>query len=389
MHLHTLHIEHTVLLAVYAVLTVANTRLQRGMAGARYFELYSVLALFGAGAVMLRGSIPDFLSVTAGNICVLAAYAALHGSMAKLFHLRRRQTTLLFLWLLLASLCMVWWGSVRPDTPTRLFAYSLFLGGEQLYLGVLLLSGSRERQRLSWMLAVFLLALAAVNLVRLGAVLFGHVPQNYLQSGSVLSAVVLANTSLQCGVMVAYVWMTAALLRGDLERRASTDPLTGLLNRRALEIAAEHAVQAINRGNGVFATVVMDLDGYKKLNDRLGHAAGDQALQAVSQCVQNQLRDTDFLARSGGDEFVLLLPRATGQEATEIAERLRGCVEALDLELSDPSAGITASFGVAEAVPGETWVQLLARCDGALYAAKHHGGNSVFLRAPEAQLTLQ
>lgn len=378
MHLHTLHIEHSVLLAVFTLLTAVNARLQRHLPGVRYFVLYNVLALFGSLAVTLRGSIPDLLSITIGNVLVLAAYLALYESMSQLFGLRSRLRLVPASLLLVGAAAMGWWGSIRPDTPRRLLAYSLFLGAEQLFVAITLLRARRETRQLSWMVSGILLTLAAANGVRLGAVIFGDVPQNYLQSGPMLAAVILLNTCLQCGLMLAYVWMTAALLRRDLEVRASTDPLTGLLNRRALYAAAAQAVAAINEGKGVFAAAVLDLDKYKELNDRLGHVAGDHALQAVSHCLKRELRSSDMIARTGGDEFVLLLPRTPGKEAAQLAERLRQCLQGLDLALSDSTAEITGSFGVAEAVPGESWEDLLERCDGALYAAKHSGGNAVF-----------
>ncbi len=389
MHLHTLHIEHSVLLGVFTLLTAVNARLQRHLPGVRYFVLYNVLALLGSLAVTLRGETHNAISITAGNILVLAAYVALYKSMSQLFGLRRRLMLVPVALLLAGAAAMVWWGSIRPDTPRRLVAYGLFLGGEQLFVAFALLCGRRETRQLSWMLSGILLTLAASSGICLGAVWFGNAPQDYLQSGPIVATVVLLNTCLQCGLMLSYVWMTAALLRHDLEVRASTDPLTGLQNRRALDTAAAQAVSAINEGKGIFAAVVLDLDKYKELNDRLGHVAGDHALQAVSQCLKRELRTTDLVARTGGDEFVLLLPRTPGKEAALIAERLRSCLEQLDLGLSNPLAGLTGSFGVAEAVPGESWEQLLERCDGALYAAKHSGGNAVFSHRARRPMELE
>lgn len=389
MHLHTLHIEHSVLLAVFTLLTAVNARLQRNLPGVRYFVLYNVLALLGSLAVTFRGAIPNVLSITTGNILVLAAYVSLYQSMSELFGFRRRLLLPLLTLLVIGSALMVWSGSLHPDTTTRLLAFSLFLGGEQLFVAFALLCARRETRQLSWILCGILLALATANGLRLGAIVTRGVPQDYLQSGPVLSAVVLLNTCLQCGLMLAYVWMTAAMLRRDLEVRASTDPLTGLLNRRALDTAAAQAVTAVNEGKGTFSAVVLDLDKYKELNDRLGHVAGDHALQAVGQCLQRELRVTDRVARLGGDEFVLLLPRTPGKEATMIAERLRSCLQELKFGRTGPVAQLTGSFGVAEAVPGESWEQLLERCDGALYAAKHGGGNAVFWPGVTRQMELE
>ncbi len=384
MQLHTLHIEHSVLLAVFTLLTAVNARLQRHLPGVQGFAFYNLLALLGSLSVTLRAEMPQALFVTVGSICEFAAYVALFQCMSQMFGFRRRLLLLLGAWFLLGCAMVVWCGGIRPDTAERLLAHSIFLAGEQVFVAAVLLSGKREVRGLSWMPSAILLALAAFNLIRLGMVAVRGVPINYLQSGSTLAGiVVLSHTCLQCGLMLAFVWMTAALLRRDLEIRASTDPLTGLLNRRALDTAALQAVDAIGAGKGVFAVVLLDLDMYKPLNDRFGHAAGDLALQAVSRCLQRELRTTDLIARPGGDEFVLLLRRTPGKEAVCIADRLRDCLEALDLGLGDPTARITGSFGVAQAVPGEGWEQLLERCDCALYAAKRSGGNAVYSHGVE------
>ncbi len=377
MHLHTLHIEHVYLLSVYTLLTVANTRLHRGMRGVHFFVLYSALALLGGIAVVMRGSIPDFLSVVVGNICVLAAYSALYVSMSRLFDLSRRQDLLAGIWLAAGVITMVWAGSVHPNTGVRLLAYSAVLAAQQMQLAALLFFGDRARRRTSWMLGSMLAALAIANLYRIGTVLVGGAPQDYRQSGPALAAVVLANSCLQCGVMVAYVWMTAAILRKRLEVQASTDPLTGLLNRRALETIAERQIRSLRAGNAVFSAIQIDLDRYKPINDRLGHAAGDQALRAAAICLRACLRSGDTLARTGGDEFVALLPRTRADTATEIAERMRACLAELDLGLEDRSVRISGSFGVAQGSAAEEWDQVISHCDKALYRAKRQGGNAV------------
>ena len=388
MHLHTLHIEHVYLLSVYTLLTLANTRLHRGMRGVHFFVLYSVLALLGGVAVVLRGAIPDFLSVVIGNVFVIAAYFALYVSMSRLFELSRRQDMLAGAWLTAGIATMVWSGSVHPNTGIRLLAYSAVLAAQQMQLASLLLFGDRARRRMSWMLGGMLIALGIANLYRIGTVLMQGAPQDYRQSGPALAAVVLANSCLQCGVMVAYVWMTAAMLRKRLEVQASTDPLTGLLNRRALEEIAEGQVRSLHAGNAVFCAIQIDLDRYKPINARLGHAAGDQALRAAAVCLRACLRSGDTLARTGGDEFVALLPRTSVGLAVSIAERMRSCLAALDLGLEDQSVHISGSFGVAEASTTDEWDQVVFHCDKALYRAKRQGGNAVRCHMNEDRLEI-
>ena len=254
MVLHTLQVEHASLLLVYTLLTIGNARLQNGMRGVKLFVLYNALALMGAVAVLLRGSIPDFVSIVLGNVFVLGGYTALYGSMHSLFPFHRRQHVLAASWLALGIISNVWLGQVHPSTGPRLLAYSAVLALQQFQLAALLLLRSGRERRLAWMPGTFLVALGVANLIRIGTVCSQGAPADYRAAGQGLAAIVLANACLQCGLMVAYVWMTAAQLRQDLEFQANTDPLTGLLNRRALETAAARQLGILGRGTNFCAS---------------------------------------------------------------------------------------------------------------------------------------
>lgn len=376
MVLHTLQIEHTYLLLVYTLLALANARLQKGMQGVNLFVLYNALALLGSVAVVMRGDIPDFLSIVVGNVCVMAGYTALYASLNRFFPFPRKQHAVALGWLSVGVVSMVWLGAWHPDTGGRLLLFSAVLGLQQLHLAALLLFGPGTRRRLSWMPITFLLAMAVANAVRVTAVLRSGAPADYRAAGPILAAIVLANACLQCGLMVSYVWMTAAQLRGDLERLANADPLTGLLNRRALETAALHRVKALSEAS-VFSVILLDLDCYKPINDRLGHAAGDQALIAVAQLLSRELGHRGSVARTGGDEFMALLPGASAEQAMVLAEEIRLLLKQSDLGLGKQDVRVTGSFGVAEAVHGQSWDELCRRCDRALYVVKGQGGNAV------------
>ena len=376
MVLKTLQVEHVCLLLVYTLLTLGNARLQKGMRGVKLFILYNALACAGAGAVLLRGSLPNFLSIVVGNVCVLGCYTALYGSMHRLFGFSRKQHVLAATWLCLGVVSMVWLGWWQPATGPRLFVYSAVLACQQMQLAGLLLLFSGEGRRLSWMPGTFLMALAVANIVRMGMIASQGAPADYRDAGPGLAGIVLVNACLQCGLMVSYVWMAAARLRRDLEVQANTDPLTGLLNRRALETAAQRQMSSL-AGPTKFSAILLDLDTYKPINDRLGHAAGDQALVAVARFLRQGLRAGDVVARTGGDEFMALLPQVPVEQAMDVAEELRASLAKLDLGVSDTEVRVTGSFGVAERRSEESWDDVCSRCDCALYAAKAEGGNAV------------
>lgn len=171
---------------------------------------------------------------------------------------------------------------------------------------------------------------------------------------------------------------TAQRREAELRRLAETDPLTGVLNRRAFDDEAASAC-ALARAQGVpFAVVALDLDGFKPLNDRYGHAAGDAALRAMADTARRDLRAGDLIGRLGGDEFAIALPGADTALAQRIAERLRQSFTRLRVRHGREHLRFTASFGVAAStLPGESFAQTLARADAALYRAKNAGRDRV------------
>ncbi len=383
MDIHTLHIEHAVLLVFLTLLTVANSRLSRGTKGIHWFTFYSLCALLGALAVALRGQIPGFISIVGGDLFVVAGYLFLFLSLADHFGFKTYHYYLQSFMLLVAVVTMLQYGYIYPDTKDRLIAYSIVLVCQQAHIVLLIFRKENDTLRIAGRtMALMLAGLAFSNFIRVVGVLYQGAPSNYLHAGPFLAWILIANSGLQCGAMVAYVWMTAALLRHDLHVQATTDPLTGLLNRRAMEVAAEREIAARKQAHTQLSAMVIDLDGFKQINDTYGHNCGDATLIAVASCLQRGLRKNDLLARVGGDEFAVLLPQTTLEEALEVAGRLRHSIEDLEIVYGQIQTKVTASFGLAQAQSSvSSWDNLVISCDKSLYAVKRTGGNRVTLEA--------
>jgi diguanylate cyclase (GGDEF)-like protein/PAS domain S-box-containing protein len=163
-------------------------------------------------------------------------------------------------------------------------------------------------------------------------------------------------------------------LEARLEHLASTDELTGVVNRRRLFELAKADLDRAERYGRPFSVAMIDVDHFKKLNDEHGHAAGDSALRALVGIVAPVLRKVDVLGRYGGEEFLLLLAETDAEGASEVAERVRAAIEA---ESGSHGHAITVSVGVAQRFEAEGLDALLRRADGALYAAKQAGRNRV------------
>ncbi len=159
----------------------------------------------------------------------------------------------------------------------------------------------------------------------------------------------------------------------DLSTR---DQLTGILNRYGFE----QAVQKLYPDNEATSAslVLMDIDHFKRVNDRRGHNVGDQVISRVAELVYQYTRNQDALCRWGGEEFLLLCPHTSADQAFALAEKIRQIVFETDFDADKPLT-VTASFGVCQIAPGEEFVAALARADRALYRAKEEGRNCILL----------
>ncbi|WP_052664692.1 GGDEF domain-containing protein [Nitriliruptor alkaliphilus] len=204
--------------------------------------------------------------------------------------------------------------------------------------------------------------------------------------------IALARQSMTLGAVVGLAYGLASLKTQLTEERvraraldelASTDPLTGVSNRRGAEQALRQALARADRYGGALSVALLDLDRFKARNDHHGHAAGDAALVAVVSALRADLRTTDLIGRWGGDELLVVTPDTSPADARRSAERWRRTIA--ELGLAAGPARVTTSVGLATHQPGDSLDTLLARADRALYAAKALGGDTVV--TDEGQVT--
>lgn len=184
----------------------------------------------------------------------------------------------------------------------------------------------------------------------------------------------------QAGWAVILADITAQVrLVHELRRDAETDELTGVANRRSFVTGIERESARFRRRGSIFSVLIMDVDRFKDINDRFGHAAGDKVLSTVAERTLLCLRRDDLLSRFGGDEFAILLPETGADGAWQVAERIRSAVADEPLRDEDQALPMSVSIGVATSNSeyADDWALLVAEADSALYRAKGAGRNRV------------
>jgi diguanylate cyclase (GGDEF)-like protein len=159
----------------------------------------------------------------------------------------------------------------------------------------------------------------------------------------------------------------------ELETHAESDPLTGVFNRRGFERELRRAAAYVRRYGGNAALVYLDLDRFKPINDRHGHAAGDAVLEAVAAALLGSVRASDTVARVGGDEFAVLLWNLTGEAARHKADAIERTIAAMAVPWGGETLAVGASAGIAVLAADTDLVELVARADAAMYARKSTG----------------
>ena len=324
--------------------------------------------LFFAG----RGVLPDFVSIVLANLTLLVGVIGFHAG-AELFFGREPAWRWWALLLALITLPLTWYALVEPNYNARLIMMCLVWAG--IFLAMASLIWRQGRPGFSKRFTVVVLLVhSMVLLLRFAASWWTLPDEGLLTATHVQTLYVGSNAIMVLALGVGLILMASDRLRGEFEHLASRDSLTQVFTRRVfLEACAQELARCRRHGRSM-AVLLLDLDHFKAVNDTHGHQAGDRVLVDFAQRIADLLRRPDLLARFGGEEFVVLLPETTQEEAVAVAERILVRVA----ERVEGMPYITASIGLATNRPDEELVDtLLARADRALYKAKEEGRNRV------------
>ena len=355
---------------------------------ARFWTGSAFAAALGAALAMLRFAVDSLLPLLAGGtVLIFAACLAAMGIKRFYGQPTSWRGTALIAGLSFAGIAFFIFG--YDSMPMRIFIYSL---GQALPFALTLkpLLSRRDGRsnpgaRLAGMVAVLIVTIYAIR----GLGTLFHVGNFSLdQSNPAQWVVVLALIFLSMAFNFGFLLMAIDRLRNEVADLALLDDLTGVGNRRYLLQRLTEECAKSERSGEPFALLVVDLDGFKAINDTHGHAAGDACLQHFTLMAQTRLRPGDILARTGGDEFCILLPALTLREGAMIARRVLEVCRDDAVGCVGTEVPISLSIGVAQWTSdiGPFPDRLMAAADLALYAAKNDGKNRYAVHDPAPPL---
>lgn len=345
---------------------------------ARFWTASAFTAAAGAALAMLRVMTDSLLPLLgAGTAMILALCLAAMGIQRFFDRPVAWRGTWLITGLSLAGLCFFMFGYDSAPARITVFTIAQIL---PLALAVKLLLTPHQGRvnpgaRLAAIVAILIVAIYGVRLVA-GLSNFGG-GFTHMEFTQVQSAVILVLVFLSMALNFGFLLMAMDRLRNEVADLALLDDLTGVGNRRHLLQRLTEECARSERSGAPFALLVIDLDGFKSINDTHGHAAGDACLQHFTLMAQTRLRPGDLLARSGGDEFCIVLPSSTLREGAMIARRVLEVCRLDAEQCSGADIPIAVSIGVAQWGPeiGAFPDRLIAAADHALYDAKKGGRN--------------
>lgn len=364
-----------------APLLLAATRVYTGRArtSLRIWGTVLLLQAFGWALLSLRGEISDWLSIVLANAVLIISYAESARALRLLLQVPQRRVLLITIGVA-GWLVTTWYWWAQPDFEMRVYTMAVVAGS---YLALLVWPlrnafrpGGSSAQRA---MLLVLLGVCVTWLLRLAELVFSPALEEGLLSATPANVLNLFYSAVEPVLAsIGFLLMYNESAQAELKRLARTDPLTGTLNRLALD---EEAGRLFRRPAGSAhecAALMIDVDHFKVINDRYGHAGGDLALMALAGRIDQHRRAGDVLGRVGGEEFLMLLPDTGLNEATLVAEGLRTAVETMRLELDHEPQTVTISVGVAVRESSDLqFSTLIRRADRALYNAKHAGRNRV------------
>lgn len=226
-----------------------------------------------------------------------------------------------------------------------------------------------------------LLLMAIILTLRIIGMYFNNETTDLRHQGALNSGFLVIMMICITGFNATAIGLVISKMITQIKQLSQEDPLTKIFNRRHLNTIAEEEISKVKKNNSTLSIVLLDIDHFKKVNDVYGHAAGDAALISCVDVIKKNIRSTDCIGRLGGEEFCILLPNTTLDDAKKLSERIRKNIAEHHIKWQENTIQITASFGITSfnANTENEWSNLLNKADIAMYQAKNNGRNQIIL----------
>ncbi|MGC7406903.1 GGDEF domain-containing protein [Pandoraea pneumonica] len=366
---------------------ILGSLFRTGVPGIRLWGIASAMLAITAGLLLFGPT--NGIVVVASSLLVVASMLGLRG-FRQFLHTRTS-----FQWehaaVVAILVLLVYWTFVSPHVDARSAMVSGFIAYIRFQIGWMVLKyrpAGRPKYAYYFVSIAALLG-AVVHAVRCLAYGLGFAHEEVFLQATPLNVMFLgmATLTLPC-LSVGMVMLAHDRLADRMERLATFDDLTGVLARRAFIARAEAILESTVAAGSTLSIAILDIDNFKTTNDRYGHAAGDKTLAHVASVISREVRQGDLVGRIGGEEFAILLPATTREDAGRMVNRLRAIVAASGTGVQGRDVVSTLSAGVDEFGEGDTLASVMARADAALYAAKANGRNCVVVAPSVAYRSL-
>lgn len=373
---------------MFTVLFLCMGRAYPAVRGIRSFVCAFLLGIPCTFLLLSRGHIAPIFSVVLADLLSIACFLLFYNGILRFTggvpRFKQPRIKLISAMAVIAFAAVVYTTEVRPAAVLRIAAMGLFASLMRALTARELLrrrDAVRNNNAVMRFFGIFLAVLSALGAIRVAIALLTGAPDQWTQKNGALTPALLLNVA--CIGVYGLCFLTMAgheLILRSLEE-SEKDLLSGAFNRRGIESRLAVELKRSDRSRHRLCVALVDIDHFKRINDRHGHATGDDAIRETATAIAHSLRDNDYLGRYGGDEFLIILPMTAGSQAIRAGERLSQAVRAVSLP--GKSLSLTLSIGLTEASPEDDVISLIARADEALYRAKNDGRDCIRMLDPQ------
>lgn len=377
LHVPTLAVVAVFVTAILGMLLLFAWRRDQSSDALVWWGVGYLVGSCGFAMLAARGAIPDVLSIHLANSIILLSFTLMLAG-ARAFGGRETPPTA-FLIAPLIWLIALQVPAIEADINLRAIVMTMCQVAIMSMVAYEFWRDRAERLVSRWPILMVLFAHTFFLVLRVPVTIASSASSHVDFFRSPIFAVMVFGT-VMCTMAIAFLMLSITKERGELRHKtaALVDPLTGLSNRRAFLNDADALAQRRTKQNEPLSVLIADLDRFKAINDEFGHAIGDRVLQVFADAILGTLRADDVSGRLGGEEFAILLPKASAADAALVAERIRTSFSEMAQTVGVHTVASTVSIGVAStSAPMATVGDLLAVADRALYRAKAEGRDRV------------